>query len=38
MEDFTKMMTDIGFANVDVSFSDASAMKKQLSAHTYLPI
>ena len=32
------MMADIGFNNVNVSFSDVSAMKKQLSVHKNLPI
>ena len=32
------MMSDMDFDSVDISFSDVSAMKKQLSAHTYLPI
>ena len=32
------MMKDIGFDNVNISFSDVSAMKKQLSVHAFLPI
>jgi len=32
------MMNDMGFENVNVSFADSAAIKKQLSAHTNLPI
>ena len=32
------MMADMGFDSVNVSFADVSAMKKQLSVHTNLPI
>ncbi|MCL2573739.1 MAG: DUF6240 domain-containing protein [Defluviitaleaceae bacterium] len=37
-QDLENMMMDLGFESVDVSFADSAAIKKQLSAHTYLPI
>jgi len=38
MQDLANVMKDMGFESVDVSFADVSAIKKTLSAHTYLPI
>ena len=38
MQNLADAMANIGFENVDISFAEVSAMKKQLSMHTNLPI